>query len=751
MTAAPPWRPGPGPAGVLRIAELAQEVAGPVCGRLFAALGHDVRKCEPPGGDVLRRRPPLGDDGTSLGFAALNAGKQSAPAGSPGDLRNLLAGADVLITDLAPSAAAQFGVSPGQLRLTHPDLVIVSVTAFGLDDELSERWGDSLLAEAYGGLASMIGDPARRPLSLGGEQAAYAAGIVGFFGAMLALRRRDQGAGGDLVDVAMSDVAAYIDWKSDIGYAVTGTVPTRAGTQSGRWRMLSAADGAVGVIFQPEQWDALVTLIGDERLADPALRDEQVRETRVGEWWPAVQDWLAARPKRDAYRQAQALRLAFGYHCDVADLASDEQYRSRGFVTADGLPGPLVHGIPWHSGPVPSARAAPLPAWPPRPPRPRRPAAPAPLAGVRVLDLGTITAGAAVGRLLSDYGATVLKVESPTHPDQFRRWLPTGAPAELAATLLAAEPMFASNNAGKRGVLIDLSTTSGHAKLLRLASESDIVIENFRVGVTAKLGIDAQALLAVNPHLIYLSLSSHGQDGPEARYRSYGSTLDLLSGLASVTGYDADTPIWSSIDVNYPDQLVSFLGAAITAYCLRQGIRGVHLDLAQREAVTWTLAEQIADFRASGRIARPSGNRRPGRTPHDTYPCAGTDQWVAIACRSAAERTALAAVIGFAEGAVGSESWWTANQDRADAAIVAWTSLHARDQCVTKLAEAGVPCAPVLTAAERAADPHFLRRRVFLPGPPRLKGFPLVLGGYQPPVPGPAPSLNGQPADRLQE
>jgi crotonobetainyl-CoA:carnitine CoA-transferase CaiB-like acyl-CoA transferase len=756
----------------LRVVEIAQGVAGPACGYLFAALGHAVRKCEPPGGDYQRGYPPPGvADG--LAFEALNGGKSSVvadvadPAGRR-TVHGLLAGADVLITDLSPAAAAVAGLTAGELRTAYPDLVAVSVTPFGLSGELAGSWGDSLLAESYGGLAAMIGDPSRRPLSLGGEQAAHAAGIVGFLGAMLALRRRDLGSGGDLVDVAMSDVAAYIDWKSDIGYTSTGLVPLRAGVTAGRWRLMPASDGLVGIIFQPEQWHLVVALIDDERLADPALADELERERRSLEWWPAIGEWVARRTKLEAYHEAQAGGLAFGYCADVADLAASPQYQARHFITGAGGPGagrtptpvtgPLLRSaeLGWRDGPAPALGSGPSAPWPARPAgqetRPRgarRPDA-APLEGVRVVDLGTITAGAATSRLLADYGATVLKVESHRRPDAFRWWLPAGATAEMIADLMATAPMFESNNAGKTGVLCDLDTAAGHAQFLDLVRGADVVVENFRVGVTDKLGIGYDRLREVNPGLIYLSLSSQGQDGPEARYRSYGSTLDLISGLVSVTGYDQRHPAWSSFDVNYPDQLVSLLGAAAVVYCLRQGVRGTHLDIAQREVVSWSLAEFIADYQRHGRIGQPSGNRRPGRTPHDTYQC-GDGRWIAVACGLDYQRAALGDLVGL-PGSGGRERWWLDRQDEADAAISRWAGRRNRDDGVAALAAAGVPAVPVLTAGERAAEPHFRHRRVFLDGSPRLKGFPLVLNGYAPPRPAPAPTLSsvtdpaGEPA-----
>ncbi|MGH3242531.1 MAG: CoA transferase, partial [Spirillospora sp.] len=604
---------------------------------------------------------------------------------------------------------------------------------------------------AYGGLAAMVGEPGRPPLTLGGEQTAHAAAFVGFYGAMLALRRPD----GDVVDVALCDVAAYIDWKSDIVYTETGQVPVRTGTSIGRWRTVQAADGWVGVIFQPEQWDSVVTLVGDPALEDPRLRGDKARFELMDSWWPAVERWAAGRSKREIYLDAQRLGLPFGYGADVADLVADPQYLARSFVPDDGGRPALapVTGLPWRFGsppPLPGADSEPDTLLPV--PRPADGTADgtvadrdhAPLAGVVVLDLGTITAGAATGRLLADYGATVIKVETMNRPDAFRVWPVPGAGD---AEVMEESPLFESNNAGKLGITLDLKTGAGRAEMRRLVARSDVLVENFTVGVTRRLGIDFPTLIETNPRLIYLSLSSQGQSGPESGTRSYGSSLDLLSGLASVTGYVGERPMWSSADINYPDQIVSLFGAGLIAYCVVQGLRGTYLDVSQRELVSWTLADRVIEHLDAGTVPGPSGNRRPGSTPHDVYRCDGDDQWIAVACRTDAERTALAALIGADRLAAEPVSWWEGNHEEVDAAIGAWARRRSKEECARELTLAGVPSAPVQSARERAGDPHFQRRRVFLDEPRRQKGFPLRLFGYEPPQPRPAPRLGEHDAD----
>jgi crotonobetainyl-CoA:carnitine CoA-transferase CaiB-like acyl-CoA transferase len=301
--------------------------------------------------------------------------------------------------------------------------------------------------------------------------------------------------------------------------------------------------------------------------------------------------------------------------------------------------------------------------------------------------------------------------------------------------------MFASNNVGKAGLCIDLKTDSGRRVAHELIGRADVLIENFRAGVTTRVGLDPDTVRGLNPDLIYLSLSSQGSTGPESAFSSYGCTLDLLSGLASATGYRGGGPMWSSPDVNYPDQLVALAGAALVAHAVATGARGELLDISQRELVAWTLADQLAAFVWDGVPMEPRGNRRPGAVPHDVYPTT-EETWVAIACFDDRHRRALTGLIPDLPAAE-TEQWWQANQDDIDVTITDWTSTRSRERAVAELRAAGVPAVPVCSAADRAVQPHYRERRVALRGPDDqwLKGFPLVLRGFTPQHPAPAPDL----------
>lgn len=265
-----------------------------------------------------------------------------------------------------------------------------------------------------------------------------------------------------------------------------------------------------------------------------------------------------------------------------------------------------------------------------------------PLSGCRVLDLGIITAGAATAAVLADFGAEVIKVESPSYRDPFRRWL-SNRPDDAVEDL---PPFFRATNRGKAGLSVDLKHPRGREVFLRLVARSDIVVENFRRGVLAKLQLDYATLRATNPNLILASISSQGESGPEARYVSYGSTLEAVGGLAWTTGYAGGAPTVSGVDLNYPDQVVALFASAmiVTAWRARQqGKGGAHLDLSQRE-LTGYLSGEAFVAAGAGLDVRPSGN---AQAPHFLQDCFRTadGKWLAMTVEPA-QRATLAALLG---------------------------------------------------------------------------------------------------------
>jgi len=227
-----------------------------------------------------------------------------------------------------------------------------------------------------------------------------------------------------------------------------------------------------------------------------------------------------------------------------------------------------------------------------------------PLHGIRVLDLGIITAGAATSALLADLGADVIKVEAPSYIDPFRIWVDF----EKKGNWWNSSPYFNFTNRNKRSLCLDLKTDAGHDIFLRLVAVSDILVENFRRGVMDRLGLSVHALHKANPKLIVAAISSQGETGPERDVSSFGSTLEATSGMAYLMGSTDGPPILTGRVVNYPDQVVALFAASLVTAALlerRKTGSGIHLDISQRELTSFLLGEK---FLADDSVPLREGN-----------------------------------------------------------------------------------------------------------------------------------------------
>jgi crotonobetainyl-CoA:carnitine CoA-transferase CaiB-like acyl-CoA transferase len=215
-----------------------------------------------------------------------------------------------------------------------------------------------------------------------------------------------------------------------------------------------------------------------------------------------------------------------------------------------------------------------------------------PLAGLRVVDLGWLTAGAASSTLLLDLGAEVIKVEGPGALDPFRDW----SGAEAGSDWWNHSPFYNFTNRGKRSVCLDLKDPRGIAVLLRLLEGADVLVENWRRGVLEQLGIAPAMLRERFPRLIIASISSQGETGPERDMVSFGSTLEATGGLAALTGLAEGEPVLTGRHINYPDQVVCLFaaGAIVAAVMQRDAIgQGTHIDFSQRELTSFLLGEEL--------------------------------------------------------------------------------------------------------------------------------------------------------------
>jgi crotonobetainyl-CoA:carnitine CoA-transferase CaiB-like acyl-CoA transferase len=303
-----------------------------------------------------------------------------------------------------------------------------------------------------------------------------------------------------------------------------------------------------------------------------------------------------------------------------------------------------------------------------------------PLAGCRVLDLGIITAGAATSGLLADLGAEVIKIESPTYRDPFRLWI-----SGESEVIGGAPLFFRSNNRSKQGISVDLKSPEGRDVFFRLATRSDVVVENFRRGVMERLGLSPASLHAANPDLIVLAISSQGGTGPDAGQVSYGSTLEAVGGFAWITGYAGGPPMVTGKDLNYPDQAVAIFaaGMVIAAWIKRRrGHGGSVLDVSQRELTTFLVGESFAEGPDHElRI----GNADPFYVLQDCF--RGADgAWVAVSILPA-DRQAISSLLGLDP---------SFDETELRSLLATWIAGEPAAARADALAKLGIAAAPVL-------------------------------------------------------
>ena len=347
-----------------------------------------------------------------------------------------------------------------------------------------------------------------------------------------------------------------------------------------------------------------------------------------------------------------------------------------------------------------------------------------PLEGIRVIDMTVVWAGPFGGALLGDLGAEVIKIDSTQRTDpnsrgqnvtiaQLRENGGNPAPDAKAYNLSAN---FNSVGRNKLSVTMDLLRPEGREMFYRLATNSDVFIENNAPDVVHRLGISYDVLKQHNPGLIMASLPAFGTVGPYSHFRAYGANMEAVVGHTLLRLYP-DTDATNATGVFLADAAGGATGAfAVMAalYHRRKTGRGQFIDLSQAENVMHTLSQAVMDYSMNGRVQASYGNRHPYRAPQGVYRCAGDDAWLALSVGSDEEFSGLCGVLG--RPALADDPRFAglearqANHDELDAIIEAWTIDRDHQDAFHTLQAAGVAASPVLNAAEVFADPHLKAR-----------------------------------------
>lgn len=763
-----------GPFAGLQVVDLSARLSGAFAARLFGDFGADVVLCEPAAGHVLRHEPPLAGGGASASSAVhafVNWNKLAFPREDAG-LGDLIAAADVVITDAVPPQSAPFGPA---LRRLSGAAVHLSVTAHGLDSALAGVPGNNLTASARTGWSSINGLRGEPPLRQAGSQAGYIGGIAGFVAAAAALRRRHDAPAAELVDVSELEAFALTVHPWGVaGVYESGQSAAAADTRPPRGRpgpLYEAADGRLAMaIAYFRQWpDAMRALGLPELGAREELLADNSRHTRdLSEVTAAVVDSLRSLGCWPVFHALAALRCPVGVIQDVAMLLADQQLAARGFY-ADTLagdravraPGRLARTEPqlWRlSRPAPPLAAAGVRPGPGEGSGPAvtgvacdaaAPADPGPLAGVRVLSFGQAWSGAFGTELLALLGADVVQVSSLRRHDSWRR-SGAGVPKAIADPRRAQHPLntqglFNSVNLNKREIALDLSQPRGRELLWRLMPRFSVVVDNYRPGVMTSWGITLSTLAEVRPGMIWASVSGYGSDGPYAAYPAIGTTIEPMGGLSSLTGYEGEAGM--NTGGLYPDPVAGYLLAATILAALREQDRSgsaQRIDLSMMEALAVVSGEAIIGYQATGQLPGPAGNHHPRIAPHSNYR-ALDGEWVALSADDDAAWAALAGRIGderLADPCFATMAGRKSHEGALDAIVARWCARRRAADIESELGPLGVCAARVVPLRELYSRPDpvlaaagFLSR-VEHPeaGPSWLPGAPWRLAGRRPPV-----------------
>jgi crotonobetainyl-CoA:carnitine CoA-transferase CaiB-like acyl-CoA transferase len=341
---------------------------------------------------------------------------------------------------------------------------------------------------------------------------------------------------------------------------------------------------------------------------------------------------------------------------------------------------------------------------------------PGALAGLRVLDLSRVLAGPWCSQLLADLGADVVKVERPRNGDDTRAWGPPWL-ARDGGSASAESAYFSSANRNKRSLTIDLADPEGQRLVRELAQQADVLIENFKVGGLAQYGLDYASLKALNPRLVYCSITGFGQTGPYAERPGYDFLIQGLGGLMSITGRpDGEAgggPL--KVGVALTDIMTGlYATVAILAAIERRHVsgEGQQIDLALLDVQVAALANQAANFLVGGQVPQRLGNAHPNIVPYQDFPTA--DGHMIVTVGNDSQFAAFARVLGRPEWAA--DARFATNPERVRhraeliAAIRALTVARRTDDWVAAMEAANVPCGPINTIDRVFADPQVQAR-----------------------------------------
>lgn len=730
----------------LRVLDLSDE-KGELCGRILGDLGADVLKIEPSNGTVSRTLGPFAPDGTSLYFAYRNLNKRSASIDfdtteGVDDLFALIKQSDVLIETFLPGTLAELGISPELLLSENPSLIIVSLTDFGQTGPDSSFIGTDEVVFARSGWLSVSGVIDKPPLLAPGSISYDTLGIVGAYATLLGILHRDRNGTGQHIDVSAVEALAQMNtWGIPNASAseVSGGPATliRSG-DSPLYPHIPCADGFVRqVILAPRQWRALWEWMGSpESFADEYWESTINRYMNLDVINPLFWEHWQNKPMIEGCIEAQKRGVIATPMLKPSDVLANTHYKSRGtFQTLEitnGLTAPVMSGFAEVDGkrvgyrfPAPTVDQD-DPEFSQTPfPRPTKSLTPAdlPLEGLKVVDFGHGGVGVECGRMLAEYGADVIKIESWEYPDFIR--------IVLGGTMTAS---FASSNRTKRAFGANLKNEKAREVVLELIKDCHVVIENNSTGTMDALGLGYDAIKQINPNAVMISSQLMGSKGDFANWNGYGPTIQTVSGLSWLWAFKDGEPPPGTTAI-HPDHLAGRLSAVFALAAIvniNRGASGNHIEVAQVEVLLGTLGDLFCKEAIQPDSVVPQGNDSDRGAPWGPFPCKDDESWCVICVRNDEEWKKLSTLIQLDPEITEkylSSAYRVEHRETLNSIVSAWSVSLSSVEVEKMCQNAGIPAGRVLNAAEQLSDEHLLARN-FLPKVEQLGGVgEIILDG----------------------
>ena len=752
----------------LRILDLADEKAS-FCTRLLADMGACVIKVEKPGGSASRNTGPFLKDAsrpkTGIPFIYNNTNKLDITL----DLEHkegrsiflkLVPGTDAVVETFAPGDLKRMGLGFEALKALNPKLILASVTGFGQKGPRKSFKANDLIASAYGGQMYACGSPDRPPLKSFGDQSYYTASLFAATAILLALRNRAKSGAGEHLDISLqASVTATLEHVM-VRYFSEGINFQRQGSR--HWNegfvILPCKDGFIhATLFQ--KWETLVEWLASEGmaedLADEKWLDEDFRRQNLEHVIAVLKKWTTNHTVDEIFKLAQLMRFPWAPVRSPNEVINCSQLKARNFFIErkeSGSGKPVTFpGTPYKTSAKIDIRTNPAPQPGEHNEMIYRQelglskknlkrlyktasseqglAQSEILKGLRVVDLTRIVAGPYTTRLLADFGAEVIKVQTAK--------MATGIESNTA-------PYFCAWNRNKRSITLDMDYHEAREIFLNLVEISDIVVENFSPRVMPNWGLDYSTLKKSNESIIMLSMSAAGQTGPWKDFVTYGPTVQSLGGLNYLTSYSKDAPI--GLGYAYADIVSGLYGAFSILAALEHRDRcgqGQHIDLSEYEAVCTTIGPALMDACMNHNQIVPRGNddEHAPAAPYGCYKCRGEDRWCVIAVSTEDQWQSLREVLGnpvWAEDErFSSLAARKKHKEILDKNIDKWTSGQMAEKVADRLQQAGIAAGVVQNAEDLANDPQLTAREFFTSlnhpvlGEIKTDAYPLIFKNYR--------------------